>query len=52
MVLLTAMTNDLQTGGSPIISYSLEWDKGTSGNSYEPIVGYLDNNMNLTYVID
>lgn len=44
------MTLVNQTGGSQIISYSLEWDEGSSGNYFVAIVGQQDFNMNLTYV--
>lgn len=47
---MTAMILSNQTGGSQIISYSLEWDEGSSGIYFVPIVGYLNNNTNLTYV--
>jgi hypothetical protein len=46
---MTEMTDDSQTGGSPIISYSVAWDSGTSGNSWSDRVGYTDNNMVLIY---
>lgn len=29
---MTAMTLDSDTGGSPIISYSVEWNKGSGAN--------------------
>jgi hypothetical protein len=30
--IMTEMTLDEETGGSPIISYSMDWDEGSSGN--------------------
>lgn len=44
---MTEMVDTLQTGGSPITSYSLEWDEGSSGNYYVPMVGYYDLNTEL-----
>jgi len=29
---MTAMTLEAETGGSEIISYSIDWDEGSSGN--------------------
>jgi hypothetical protein len=36
---MTAVTSDSANGGSPITSYSLEWDQGTSGNSFVAVIG-------------
>lgn len=44
---MTAMTTELETGGSPIISYAMDWDEGSSGNKYSPFVGFYDNNLDL-----
>lgn len=45
---MTAMTNSADTGGSPITSYSLEWDQGT-GFAFTPVTGFDSNNILLTY---
>jgi hypothetical protein len=36
-------------GGSPILSYSLEWDWGTSGAGYVAVTGYVSNSLQLLY---
>jgi hypothetical protein len=36
-------------GGSPIISYSLEWDAGSGGVSFIPLTGLTSNNILLSY---
>ena len=46
---MTSMNLISETGGSPIISYSLEWDEGSSRNYFVPIIGYYDNNMQLYF---
>ena len=30
-----------QDGNSPVLSYSLEFDAGTNGDVWEPLIGYL-----------
>ena len=47
--MMTSMSNLVKAGGSPIISYSLEWDSGTSGSSYSVLTGDVSNNIVLTY---
>ena len=49
---MTAITLTEDTGGSAIVSYSLEWDGGSLGLSYEALVGYDSNNIQLTYIKD
>jgi len=34
------------TGGSPILSYSLEWDSGSSGAGFSALVGLTGDNLN------
>jgi len=36
---------DLQTGGSPIINYSLEWDNATNGDNFYVILNNSSNKM-------
>jgi hypothetical protein len=45
------MTGTENTGGSPITSYSLEWDQGT-GAAFTPVIGFYSNNIVLTYTFD
>lgn len=45
---MIAMNDTISTGGSPIISYSLEWDEGLS-NVWIPVFGYDANNIMLTH---
>jgi hypothetical protein len=45
---MTEITSTEDTGGSAIVSYSLEWDEGSLGLSYEALVGYDSNNIQLT----
>jgi hypothetical protein len=47
-VIMTEMILETETGGSPITSYSMDWDEGSSGNQYVPYVGYYDDNLNLS----
>ena len=46
---MTAMLPAIDTGGSAIISYSLEWDGATSLASFSALVGELNNNIQLLY---
>lgn len=46
---MTALTDPLLTGGSPIVSYNLEWDNGSNGASYVSLVGESENNIQLLY---
>ena len=46
---MTAMTDPTLTGGSPIISYSLEWDSGSNGAFFTSLIGETSNNILLTY---
>ena len=48
-VIMIAQTLVAQTGGSSIISYALEWDAGTAGSTYTPLVGDATNNLVLSY---
>ena len=43
---------DSATGGSPITSYSLEWDEGNFGRVFTAVNGLLSNNIVLTYTFD
>jgi len=49
-VSMTALVDLVQTGGSPIVSYSLEWDQGTNGASFVALNGVDSNNIQLLYV--
>jgi hypothetical protein len=64
LVLLADSTNETQitvemtevldsdvvgSGGSPILSYSLEWDWGTSGAGYVAVTGYASDSLQLLY---
>lgn len=45
---MTALTG-INTGGSDIVSYSLEWDAGTSGATYSSLIGETSNNILMTH---
>jgi len=45
---MTEVTDSASTGGSPITSYSLEWDSGI-GNIFTAVNGYETNNIVLSY---
>lgn len=45
-VIMSTLTQD---GGSPIVSYSLEWDTGLGTSVFTSLVGANDNNIVLTY---
>ena len=51
-LMMTEITLTEDTGGSAIVSYSLEWDGGSLGLSYEALVGYDSNNIQLAYIKD
>ena len=42
---MTAFAFISETGGAEIISYSLEWDGGNEGNTFEALVGLDSNNI-------
>lgn len=44
-----ADTDSAKNGGSPITSYSLEWDWGTSGAGYIAVTGYASDSLQLVY---
>jgi hypothetical protein len=50
-VSMTPLTSSAATGGSPIISYSLEWDNGFGGTSFVALAGATTNNIQLTFTI-
>ena len=49
---MTAFSTVSDTGGSEIISYSLEWDGGQIGNSFQVLIGEEYNNIQLIYLKD
>lgn len=49
---MTAFTDSTMTGGSPIVSYSLEWDNGQNGASWIVLNGDPDNNIQLLYTMN
>ena len=42
---MTAFSSADETGGSEIISYSLEWDGGNEGTTFTALVGEESNNI-------
>ena len=44
------MVEDSETGSSPITSYIVQWDAGTSGNSWFSIAGETDPYLELDYI--
>lgn len=42
---MTAMIAVSETGGSPIVSYSLEWDDASSQLFFTPLIGETVNNI-------
>lgn len=46
---MTPMIAVINTGGSPIISYSLEWDQASNQLFFSPLFGVTDNNIQLLY---
>jgi len=51
IVWMTVMSNFVETGGSPIVSYSLEWDNGSNGASWVVLNGVSSNNILLRYLM-
>jgi hypothetical protein len=45
---MTVLTGT-DTGGSDILSYSLEWDSGSGGASFTPLIGYSTNSLVLVF---
>ena len=45
IVFMQPLTSASETGGSPIVSYSLEWENGSNGASYVAINGIDSNNI-------
>jgi hypothetical protein len=45
---MSAVTG-INTGGSTILSYALEWDEGTGGSSFTPLIGDSSDNLVLIY---
>lgn len=43
--------NDPENGGSPITSYFLEWDAGSNGLNWEPLVGFSPASTALSYEV-
>ena len=50
IVYMTALMDSTSTGGSPIVSYSLEWDNGSNGASLAVINGDTSNSIQLQYI--
>jgi len=46
---MTQMVSPTETGGSPIISYSLEWDDASGQLFFTPLFGDVENNIQLLY---
>ena len=42
---------DTDTGGSPVVSYGLRYDDGSSGTIWTNLVGYVSDNLALTYSV-
>ncbi len=51
IVWMTSMTDFIETGGSPVVSYSLEWDNGSNGASWFVLNGVAENNILLRYLM-
>lgn len=51
-VYMTALVAQADIGGSPILSYSLEWDNGSNGASFVSLIGGdgAPNNIQLLYI--
>jgi hypothetical protein len=51
-VIMSQIIDESATGGSPITSYSLEWDQGSDGRIFTAVNGLLSNNIVLTYTFE
>jgi hypothetical protein len=50
ITIIIAEISDIESvGGSVITSYSLEWDQGSTGANYYPVVGYDSDSLALEY---
>jgi hypothetical protein len=45
IVFMQPLVSASETGGSPIVSYSLEWDNGSNGAGYVVLNGLEENNI-------
>ncbi len=50
-VLWSSQTTDAQTGGSPIVSYNLQWDEGTGNDVWTDLVGFPVNYLLTSYTV-
>lgn len=46
---MTTLSDSVKTGGSPVISYSLEWDNGSGQTYFLSLMGEATNNIQLIY---
>lgn len=46
-----ALTVSSDQGGSNILSYHLQWDSGSSGGTWDDLLGYPTNSLALTYTV-
>lgn len=51
-LVMTAFASIAETGGSEIISYSLEWDGGNPGTQFDSFIGEDTNNIQLAFLKD
>ena len=47
-----ALETDAETGGSPILSYQLDWDNGLDQNVWADLVGYSSTFTGTTYTVE
>ena len=45
------ISSDQDTGGSAILSYGLEWDNGSSGNTWSAIMGYALTELGTNFIV-
>lgn len=46
-----SLTTNFETGGSPIISYNLQWDSGSSGATFTDLVGFTSHYLGTSFIV-
>lgn len=50
-VVWVTQTTDVQTGGTPILSYNLQWDEGTGNDVWVDLVGFPTDYLQTSYTV-
>lgn len=50
-IVWTALTTALETGGTPIVSYYLQWDKGLNNGDWYDLVGLTSPYTSISFIV-